>query len=658
VVDFRCENNTDNRICFSVFEIDLRAREVRKHGVRIKLEDQPFELLLALIEKPGEVVTRSELQARLWPDGVFVDFEKSLTKAVNKLRTALGDSAATPRFVDTLPRRGYRFLVPVQAAADQQAPASPVPAPSEPAPSEPAPSEPAPSEPAPSEPASDPPAARHRLWAMAAILCVVAVALVGLGLNDFPAWSRLVKGVPRIESLTVLPVRNLSGDPSQDYYADGVTDALITSLGRIASLRVISQTSAMRYKGSNRSVPEIARELGVDAVLEGSASMMAGRAQVRVRLVYGPEDRQLWSASYADEDVQAARLQGRIVLAVAQQISARVSAETASQLSPGTSNPKAYSAYLRGRALYNLRTTSSILAARDCFEEALREDPGFALAWSGAADTYIIGSGVRQDGALAEQFARKALAIDPNLAEAYVSLAFVRENEFRFDLADREIRRALELGPGYVMSHQIHTIHLLTMGHLNEALQANIRALRIDPFSWPLNNMRGFILVNMRRYPEALQHLHFFNELAPKSMGSIDQLARFHWLQQNGAEALAAEKEAAARSSAPGLAEQQSEVEAAYKAGGVQPACRRAAQLRERAFWQPDGKVRGGGAPFMTVLLFACARDTGKVLELLEKRLQVGNYADPMLLKTAPELDYLRDNPRFRDLLKRFGLPD
>jgi TolB-like protein/DNA-binding winged helix-turn-helix (wHTH) protein/Flp pilus assembly protein TadD len=639
MLDFRGvgNGNGNQKVRFSVFEIDVRERELRKHGLRVKLEDQPFEILLALIEKPGELVTRSELQARLWPDGIFVDFEKSLTRAVNKLRVALGDSAATPRFIDTLPRRGYRFLAPVEVGHDEPAPASPESAPPS----------------APTEPVKP----RRRRLALAAAAGVFAVA-AGLGWGTFSNRSRLATSIYKVESLAVLPIRNVSGDPNQDYYADGLTDALITSLARIGSLRVISQTSAMRYKGTNKAVPEIARELGVDAVLEGSAALTDGRAQVRMRLVFGPADRQLWSESYEDNALQAARLQGRIALAVAQQVSARVVAGAKAGLSdPGTANPKAYNAYLRGRALYNLRTAADILAARSYFDEALREDPNFALAWAGLADTHIIGSGVPLNGRLAEQFARKALSIDPKLAEAYVSLGFVYQSDHRFDEAGREIRRALELGPGYMMSHQIHTIHLLTLGRLDEALEANSRALRIDPFSWPLNNMRGFILVNMRRYEDALQHLQFFNELAPQSISPFEQLARVHWLQESPA-ALVAEREAALRSSSLGLAKRQDEVEAAYKSGGIRSACRRAAQLREQTFWRADGTVSGGGGPHMTVLLFACARDTAKVLELLEKRLRRKTYGDPMLLKTAPELDYLRDDPRFRDLLKRFGLPD
>jgi TolB-like protein/DNA-binding winged helix-turn-helix (wHTH) protein len=625
---------SDQRLRFGAFEVDRRARELRKLGMRIKLEDQPFEILLALVEKPSEVVTRTELQARLWPDGTFVDFEKSLTKAVNKLRTALGDSAATPRYVETLSRRGYRMLVPVEMLPAE--PAAPGP-----------------------EPPPPPPKPLRRWWAMALAGGALAAALFGLSMGHFQGWPRLVKGVPHVESLAVLPIQNLSGDPAQDVYADGLTDALTTSLARIGSLRVISHTSAMRYKGAKKTAPEIARELNVDGLVEGSVALQADRAQIRLRLVHGPSDQQLWSESYDEDASQRARLQVRIALEMANQVSARVSAETRARIAGiGTVNPKAFDAYLRGRALWNLRIQKTILEARTYFEEALRQDPTFALAYAGMADTYIIGSGVKQDGPLAEQFAYKALAIDPNLAEAYVSLAFVYQNARRYADAERQIRRALELGPGYMMTHQVHSIYLLTMGRLPEALEANGRGLRLDPFSWPLNNIRGYILINQRRDKEALQHLQFFTELQPKSSAPAEQLARLRWIQEDGPQALAAEREAFGRYSSGDLAAHQHEVETAYKASGVRGACLRAAQLREQAFWLPDGKVKGGGLPMMVPLLYASARKTEKVLELLEKRLAHPNYGDPMLLKTAPELDYLRDDPRFRDLLRRYGLPE
>jgi TolB-like protein/DNA-binding winged helix-turn-helix (wHTH) protein len=272
----------DTNVRFGVFEIDQRARELRKCGVRIKLEDQPFEVLVALIEKPGDVVSRIELQARLWPEGTHVDFDKSLTKVVNKLRTALSDSPTTPRYIETLSRRGYRFVAPLEARDVEVGGGIEL------------------------KPAlvGDEPRLRRRfrlpLWAVSIAVCIFGLLAGALGLyvGKLRQWPNGAAGGRRIESLVVLPIQNLSGDTAREYYADGLTDELISRLARIGSIRVISRTSTMRYKGARQTVAEIARALHVDAVVEGSVTRSGERVHINVKLVHAATDQQLWGSWY------------------------------------------------------------------------------------------------------------------------------------------------------------------------------------------------------------------------------------------------------------------------------------------------------------------------------------------------------------------------
>src|ERR1039458_1645906 len=311
MLNFRTEMAIGHdRVSFGVFEVDRQARELRKHGVRIKLEDQPFEILTALLEKPGDIVTRSELQARLWPEGTFVDFDKTLTKAVNKIRTALGDSAATPRFIGTLSRRGYRFIAPVEVVAalvpgsgpDGAAPAR----------------------------AGRPRRASRQGWRIVAAVsgAVMALAALLFALNVGSLRDRLLTalqlksavGAPGIESIAVLPLANLSGDPEQEYFADGLTDALITDLGQISSLRVISRTSVMQYKGTRKPLPEIARELNVDAAVEGTVLRSGSRVRITAQLLQARTDRHLWAETYERDFEDVIRLERQMALAIAHEV--------------------------------------------------------------------------------------------------------------------------------------------------------------------------------------------------------------------------------------------------------------------------------------------------------------------------------------------------
>ncbi len=368
-------NHPPKRLRFGIFEADPRIGELTKHGKRLPLQEQPFQLLAMLLERPGELVSREELRAKIWPQTI-VDFDHGLNKAISKIRDALGDSAENPRFIETVARRGYRFLADVAVVQD-----------------------------APQTVAGDPtvqadagPLARSEVGtssrrpprALDWRLIGFGLALVlAAALTWFLYTSR--NSAPTIRSLAVLPLKNLSGDVSQDYFTDGMTEELITQLGQISALRVISSTSAMLYKGVDKPVAEIARELSVQAVVEGSVLRSGDRVRITAQLIRVPADEQMWSHSYEGNVRDTLALQSEVAQAIAQQIRATLSRRQQAALQrPRTVSPDAYEAYLKGRYFWNKRTGDGLKKAIDYFTRATEADPTYAEAYSGLADSYAL----------------------------------------------------------------------------------------------------------------------------------------------------------------------------------------------------------------------------------------------------------------------------
>ncbi|MEE8606139.1 MAG: winged helix-turn-helix domain-containing protein, partial [Nitrospiraceae bacterium] len=341
---------------FEGFEADPRAGELRKQGRKIKLQEKPFQLLCTLLQHPGEVVTREELRERLWPADTFVVFDDNLNTAIKKLREALGDSADNPRFVETLPRHGYRFIYPVE-----ERPAPPI----------------SPSPPAPAGGTF----ARRALPVAGTALAVVALLAVLIGLNVAGLRERLLgeAGRGQITSIAVLPLENLSGDPEQEYFVDGMTETLITELSKIGALTVISRQSVMQFKGTKKSLPEIARELNVDAVVEGSALHIGERVRITVQLIEAATDRNLWAENYDRELIDVLALHSEVAQAIAQEIKIAVTPEEGARLATARPvNPEAHRLYLLGRFYWNKRNEKAFGKALDYFEQAIATDPDYA----------------------------------------------------------------------------------------------------------------------------------------------------------------------------------------------------------------------------------------------------------------------------------------
>jgi len=410
-----------NRVVrFGAFELDVQSGELRKQGLRTRLTPQSFQVLLLLLEHRGEVVTREALRQKLWSADTFVDFDMGLSSAVKKLREALGDSAENPRFVETLPRRGYRFI----AGADRSA-----------------------------SPASG--ARPSRAWRTPLAVAVLAAMMIALLAGGGREW--LARAFPtraaamEIKSIAVLPLENLSGDPSQDYFVDGMTDALITELAQIGRLRVISRTSMMRYRGTRKPLPEIARELNVEAVVEGTVVRVGPRVRLTAQLIHAPTDRHLWARSYDRELRDVLALQEELARAIAQAVQLEIRPEDRRRLPRAAAvHPEAYESYLKGRFYWSMRGRENLLKAAGYFQQAIAEDATYAPAYSGLSDSYrqLDQEGMAPGECMprAEAAVRKALALDDMLAEAHASLAGVLYR-YRWDWAGakREFLRSLDL---------------------------------------------------------------------------------------------------------------------------------------------------------------------------------------------------------------------
>src|SRR5579863_7068478 len=467
------------RLRFGVFEADLGARELTKLGRLLPLQEQPFLLLAMLLEKPGELVTREELRARLWPQTV-VDFDHGLNKAISKIRDALGDSAENPRFIQTVARRGYRFLADVAVAGDGEVETALLATASRENASvdSQAPADPARAKPRPRWTAA---------WTIAAatlLLLSAAIVMWVRSTSNFP--------LPSIRSLAVLPLENLSGDASQDYFADGMTDELITQLAQIPDLRVISRSSMMTYKQSREPLADIARELDVQAVVEGGVLRSGDRVRITAQLIRVPADEHIWAHSYEGDSRDTLILQNQVAQAIADQIRVSVTSQRHMALqTPKAVNAEAYDSYLKGRYYWNKRTDEGLKEAIKYFKRSITVDPSNAEAYSGLADAYAL-AGDWEYGILppseafplAKAAANEALALNDRLGEAHTSIAFVLDLYYwDWDAAERQYQLAINLNPSCAIAHQWYAWHLLVLGQNAAGMFEMRRAESLDPLS-------------------------------------------------------------------------------------------------------------------------------------------------------------------------------
>ena len=649
---------------FGVFEVNLAAQQLRKHGLQLKISGQPFEILSLLVEKPGEVVTRERLRAQLWPADTFVDFEHGLNSAVKRLRKVLGDSPENSRYIETIPRVGYRFIAPVEGGEQTHV-----------------------------VEAKSIRGLRSLIFPMASgLLAVIGFTAVLLGLNVYGWRERLFvhAAKPRIESLAVLPLANLSGDPEQEYFADGMTEALIRELGKTNIPRVISRQSVTQYKGSKKPLQEIARELNVDAVLEGTVVRSGDRVRMTVHLDRASPEGQLWASAYDRSVRDILGLQDEIARTVTDEIQVKLTPQERAHLASARPvDPGAHDDYLRGRYLLGLavvvwngaqldsaanrRGTGlghdladdkhmskftdkgqysdlDIQAAIGHFKHAIEKDPSYAMAYAGLADAYIllghpIGGGHPPKETLfdAKAAATKALDLDPSVAEAHFSLAQTLEYEWNWSEAEKEYKLALNLNPNYADAHLEHGRFVQALGRNDEAMTQMNYAMELNPFDIRTKVYVAWVTWASRQYDLALRQFKSLGDdwglifaYRQKEMYSEARAALERW--KLGHPSLDRDSYVVAvEASILGLEGRKDEAEKLID------------ELREMARHQ-----------YVSGCLFAEAYvglgQRGEAITWLERAYE--DHDQSMVYIAAyPGFDPLRSEPRFKALLRRMNFP-
>lgn len=471
---------------FGAFDVDVAAGELRKAGVRVKLQEQPFQALVALLNHPGEIVTRDELRQRLWPD-TEVDFERGLNKAINRVREALEDDADNPRFIETVPQRGYRFLPLVETVTI--------------------------------EPVSHAARAPSRRVLIGAGLIGGSIATVSLA--SF-VYRRTGPASQRMETIAVLPLENLSGDPAQEYFSDGMTDELIGEIGRTGAVHAISRTSVMRYKrATGKSLRQIAEELHAGVILEGTVAQSGRKVRINVRLIRAQDDRHLWSGTYERDLSEILAVQSEVARSVAREIQASLT--PLGQSAPARKRavtPEAYHSFLKGN-YFIYQGIPGIPKAVDSYSEATKLDPGYPGGYAGLAEALVFSAIyglLPSESALprARQAALKALALDKSSAAAHNALADVRKiYDWDLQAAEEEYRLAVRLEPNHRLARMWYADCLSRMNRHDEALEQSNHAVRLDPVSPSSFGNRSMLLCRARRYDEALRTVQQALDLGP-----------------------------------------------------------------------------------------------------------------------------------------------
>ncbi len=626
-------------IRFGPFEFQPDTGELCKHGFRVKLRGQPIEVLTVLLQRPGEPVTREELQRRLWSADTYVDFEHSLNAAMKRLRAGLGDSADAPRFIETLAGRGYRFIAPVSQPAEDP---PPLPTP----PSVDGKPEPKPE----AKPAARTrPGLRH--IAAAGVVLLILLAVNFARLRDL---VRARTSFSPVRSLVVLPLANLSGDPDQDYFVEGMTDALRQHLEGIGSLRVISRTSSMHYRGSGKPLPDIARELNVDAVVDGSVLRSGERVRINVELIHAGMDRHLWSNSYERDLRDVFVLQAEVARRIAEEIRVTLTPHDRARLAlVRNSNPEAYRAYSNGRVVWNRRNEEDLKKAIGFFQLAIDRDANYALAYDGLADSWLplgwYGFLPPSDAfPNARAAIAKALSLDDSMAEAHTSLAFVKMYSDRdWAGAEREFRRAIELNPNYANGHHWYGEYLSLVGRHAEAIAESQRARELDPLSNIINAWVSSRYFFACQYDKAIEEGRNAVQMDP-GFGPAHLVLGYAYEQKGMLEEAIAEFRKASSLAGGGSMYAASLAHALALAGKHAEA---SAMLQDLS--------RQSARRFISSYDLAIARvglgDKNKTFELLGAAVREGSPR-VAFLAVDPRFVAMRDDPRFRRLLRSIGL--
>ena len=637
---------------FGMFEVDPQARQLQKAGLRVKLQHQPFQILVLLLKCPGAVVTREELRTSLWPTDTFVDFEHSLNTAIKKLRDALGDDAGNPRFIETLPRQGYRFIAPSKRLkldlGDEHSSAATDDTHAQKAETK--------------EPvlARDFDSVEHfpsrrrgrKFWlgvGFASTILLAPILLWRAGILTNPAAS------VKMESLAVLPLDNISGDPSQDYFADGLTDELITALARINSLRVISRTSVMHYRDVHKPLSEIGRELNVDAIVKGTFSRSGDQVRITAQLIQTPSEKQLWTQSYRRETRDLFGLQNEIADGIAKHVQRTLRPrERTSRASQRTVSPEAYEAYWKGEVLLDKLRPDSVQQAANYFQDAIAKSPDYVAAYNKLAGSYQIlsnmGSVPKQEAHLkAKSLTARALEIDPRSGQAHAQKGWdALVYDLDFATAGAEFNRAVELNPSGVEGYQGLAEYYASIGQTDRAVLEIRRAQAVDPLSYIVNEDVCRILYFSRRFDEALGQCKANLDLDPQLQRPLWNMGPIY--------------------AAKGLDDTAASVFLqAYERAGAPPAMMAALKSAEqksglRGMWLAVLQIENRDVnketcdPFFMAVAYTHAGDKDRALIWLERAFDERSFGITYL-GVDPTFDSLRSYPRFQNLVQRMRQP-
>jgi len=611
--------STSGKVRFGVFETDLVSGELRKHGIRIKLHDQPFKVLALLLEHPGELITREDLCQRLWPADTFVDSEVGLNSAVMKLREALGDSAENSRFIETLPRRGYRFIpevMPVNTRREMETQSLP---------------------PVTSvERASYLSKLRLRTALLRGTIVFAALAILGVA-----AWL-VTRPKPHPYSIAVLPLRNLSAEPGSDYFSDGLTDEIIRNLSIIDGLEVKSRTSSFSFKGQPPDIHEVGARLDASLILEGSVFRAGDKLRVNVQLIRVSDDHPLWSGRY-DRKLED-------IFAIQDDISRSIVNELRLKVGRGqrryNTNLEAYDDYLRAGTLLNKMPgyeSESIAASIPLFEKSIAKDPNFAPAYAGIADAYAYMSASARTYSPAVAYTKmrsaceKALHLDPLLAEAHACMGLINTRDHAWTEAEKSFRRALDLNPNLSAPRQDFALWVLTpLGSFEEAVRELRIALKLDPLSTKAQNLLDFVLILAGRNEEALANCQKVLTADPDNQFAQQLSGRVLVQQGHLDEGIA-------------ILQKLGEGSEGFLGYAYAKAGRRA-QAEQIASHAQDW-------PWIQALVYAGLGDKDRAIVGLQKMVAIkdpraGNYL------WFPEFALLRGDPRLNDIRKTLGLPE
>ncbi len=618
---------------FHTYQLDLKRYELRRaNGMTVKLERQPMELLIFLAERCGELVTREEIAAKLWPDGVFVDTERGINNAIRKIRIALQDSPDEPTQLQTVVGKGYRFIGHLEVVGGSTELHQEV--------------APAVSNTARTSSLSGAGWRGRRLVISAGIAFAIVILAAGMAL-----WrSRASASRGAIHSLAVLPLENLSGDTAQEYFADGMTDALITELAQFSSLRVISRTSAMHYKGSRQPLPEIARELNVDAVVDGSVIRSGDRVRITAQLLDARSDRHLWAKAYERDAREIVSLQQDVAASIVREIQGKLTPQENQRITRKRQvDPEAYDDYLRGLYFWHKFTEAGERRAAQYFEESIRKDPSYALGYAGLSNAYHeLAYYVRPMTVMpkSKEAAEKALQLDDTLADAHAALGWVKwVYDWDWPGAEKEFQCAIRLNPGHAISHGMYANFLDSMGRFEEAFREFQIAGELDPVALIVASNTADHFLIMRQYDKAIAENRRALEMDPGFTDAHESLAHAYVNKGMYEESIKELEQLAISEGQHDLAET---MKVAYARGGYKGA------LKSRVNYYKDRRSAGSYVAFWDeALTHAQLGNKDLALQALEKA--YAERENVVGLNFDPSWDPIRADPRFQDLVRRVG---